>query len=200
MVNDRKVSLCFVCIGCRCPVQGLSDNMTPLLQEYPSYGPILFIQLRRAKILHPCGSSSDKKERVWLQIQRAAIVFLQYLTVKQILCFFTSAVAEYMRSASMQASLGAPDSRCVHFALFNDACWGDFGILPLPSALGGPRACQHRFHRNRRQPSTMARNNRMHHVAVYNTLVNGATVDRAQSQPSVSKTMGWSELCLLCRS
>lgn len=62
------------------------------------------------------------------------IVFLQYLTVEQTL-FFTTAVAECINAG---LSLTVPDSRCVHFALFNDACWGDSGISPLTSALGGP--------------------------------------------------------------
>lgn len=138
MLEDGEVSFLFVCIGHLCPVQGFFDNMTPLLQEYPSCGPILFVQLGRARILRPPGFSSDKKERVWLRTQRPAIVFLQYLTLEQILCFFTTAVAECIQCINAGLSLGAPDSRCVHFALFNDACWGDSGIPPLTSALSGP--------------------------------------------------------------
>lgn len=52
--------------------------------------------------------------------------------------FFTTAVAECIQCINVGLSLGAPDSRCVHFALFNDACWGDSGIPPLTSALSGP--------------------------------------------------------------
>lgn len=52
--------------------------------------------------------------------------------------FFTTAVAECIQCINAGLSLGAPDSCCVHFALFNDACWGDSGIPPLTSALSGP--------------------------------------------------------------
>jgi len=94
--------------------------------------------------------------------------------------FFTNAVAERIQCINAGLSLGAPDSCCVHFALFNDACWGDTGIPPLTSALSGPRARQHRFHDNRRHPTTMARHKLMHHVAVEHTMV-----IRARSQTSV---------------
>lgn len=52
--------------------------------------------------------------------------------------FFTTTVAECIQCINAGLSLGAPVSCCVHFALFNDACWGDSGIPPLTSALSGP--------------------------------------------------------------
>ncbi len=103
VVEDGEVRLCFVCIGRHCPVQGLSDNTTPLLQEYPSCGPILFVQLRRARssiLLVPwatrrkgCGCEHSHSLPS-ISYRGTDIVFL-----------FTTAVAEYIRIASMQAFL-----------------------------------------------------------------------------------------------
>lgn len=111
--------------------------------------------------------------------------------------FFTTAVAERIQCINAGLSLGAPDSCCVHFALFNDACWGDSGIPPLTSALSGPWARQHRFHGNRRHPTTMAWHKLMHHVAVEH-LDERHNGDQS-SVPNVCH-QATSELYLLCHS
>ncbi len=158
--------------------------------------PNLICSARKSQILH--APDSDNKERVWLWTQPFSSL------KEQIWCFFTTAVAECIRIASMQAFLLESQTHAV--STLHCLMTPVGGILasrywPLLSAASEPVSGVTMVTGDTPPPTTttVARNNLMHHVTVEH--LDEQHYGEQNSNPSIRhQAVGLSELYLLCRS